>query len=543
MDLPAAVVIPTRGRPSYLDVALASIAPQAAAAGAEVVVVDDSAGLPANAAVAAAHGARYMALGAARGLNIARNAGVRASSGSLVVFVDDDVEVRPGWLGALLGAAAADPSAEAFTGPVHVRFDGRRLRMCGREGPPITFLDLGPDDRDTDRAWGVNLAIRRSAFARVGSFDERRSGGGDEEEWERRLLAAGGRIRYVAAAGLDHRRAGPDTRLRALMRAAYRRGAEVRRFDAEDGSAPSLAGELRVFVGCVWHAARRRCENGLVLAAHSLGRLSAVRSRPLPSDDFLSGESGTVGGRRDVLRVAGDLALDVPLLLAAAPRPAAPAPTRRVLVASVVRERNAGQFARAAAELRRGSSELTFATRAPGGEGKFANLNLLLAAHRMDDFDWLLVLDDDVVLPHGFLDRFLGLCERYGLQLAQPAHRLRSHAAWRLTRRRAWSLARETAFVEIGPVTALHRSVFAVLLPFPELRMGWGLDAHWAALARQHGWRLGIVDATPIAHRQEAVASAYSREDALREAREFLAERPYLPAAESQRTLAVHRRR
>jgi hypothetical protein len=157
-------------------------------------------------------------------------------------------------------------------------------------------------------------------------------------------------------------------------------------------------------------------------------------------------------------------------------------------------------------------------------------------------YDWLLVLDDDVELPRGFLDRFLGLAERFDLRLAQPAHRLRSHAAWRLTRRRPGSLVRETRFVEIGPVTAIHRDAFAVLLPFPALRMGWGLDAHWAALAVAHGWRLGVVDATPIGHRARPAGDAYAREQAIAEARAFLAGHPYLPAAESQRTLAVHRR-
>ena len=37
----AAVVIPTQRRAPYLEVALASIAPQARAAGAELIVVDD----------------------------------------------------------------------------------------------------------------------------------------------------------------------------------------------------------------------------------------------------------------------------------------------------------------------------------------------------------------------------------------------------------------------------------------------------------------------------------------------------------------------
>ena len=147
-----------------------------------------------------------------------------------------------------------------------------------------------------------------------------------------------------------------------------------------------------------------------------------------------------------------------------------------------------------------------------------------------------------MTLPRGFLDRFLFLCERFSLQLAQPAHRLSSHAAWPQTRRRASAVVREVSFVEIGPVTAFARATFPLLLPFPELRMGWGLDAHWAALARGRGWRCGVTDAVSIRHRAAPAAEAYSREAAIAEARAFLADRPYLSAAEAQRTLTTHRR-
>ena len=71
--------------------------------------------------------------------------------------------------------------------------------------------------------------------------------------------------------------------------------------------------------------------------------------------------------------------------------------------------------------------------------------------------------------------------------------------------------------------------------------MGWGLDAHWAAVAREHGWPIGIVDATPVGHtlapgRRRATA----REAAIAEARAFLADRPYVRRDEV-RTVQVHR--
>ena len=101
---------------------------------------------------------------------------------------------------------------------------------------------------------------------------------------------------------------------------------------------------------------------------------------------------------------------------------------------------------------------------------------------------------------------------------------------------------RETPWVEIGPVVALRADTWTELLPFPSLRMGWGLDAHWAALARRHGWRMGIVDATPISHLVRPIATGYGAQAAVEEARAFLADHPYLPREESQRTLAVHDR-
>jgi len=212
MGLTIAIIVPTRGRAEYLDVALGSIAPQATALGAEVVVVDDGPDSRTH-AVADRHGARYLAHDAPRGLNVARNTGIRATAADLLVYVDDDVEVWPGWLQALTGAAiACDGDVGVFTGPIRPRFEGHQLRACGREGPPITFFDAGPVDADVERAWGANMALRRSAIERVGRFDTSLVNGGDEEEWQARWRAAGGRIRYVAAAGVDHRRASSPAR-------------------------------------------------------------------------------------------------------------------------------------------------------------------------------------------------------------------------------------------------------------------------------------------------------------------------------------------
>ncbi len=268
----ATVVVPTRERPRYLEVALAGVVPQARAAGAEVIVVNDG-GDPATDRVARRHGARVISPPPPGGLNAARNLGVDLARSDLVLLIDDDVRVPEGWLEAMLAGAAHAPDVDVFGGPITAWLEGGGPRSCGREKPPITTLDLGAADRDVPLVWGANMALRPRAFDRAGRFDETWHGPGDEEDWERRYTAAGGTVRYLAAAGLEHRRTRADATLAALSRAAYRQGRASRRYDVHKGAAPSPAGEARTLIGCLWHVVRRRCLRGIVLAAHSGGRL------------------------------------------------------------------------------------------------------------------------------------------------------------------------------------------------------------------------------------------------------------------------------
>jgi hypothetical protein len=303
--------------------------------------------------------------------------------------------------------------------------------------------------------------------------------------------------------------------------------------------------------------------------------------------DLFSGDAGDVTHPwRRVKRSLGEVAfsaIDLAVLLRPrVDRLARTQPARRVLVASVYRP--GSLLAEALPRLGSDRHDVAFAmgavvaaepslaehTVAEGlGGGKFENLNRVLAAAPAGSaadasaadargaasssgadaatpmglaFDWILAVDDDLLLPPRFLDRFIALCERFALDLAQPAQTLRSHSAWRVTRRRPASLVRETRFVEIGPLTAFGRRAAAELLPFPELRYGWGLDLHWAALGGERGWRLGVVDATPVRHESATVGSAYPRDGAEAEAADFLASRPHLPASRAGEVLAVHRR-
>jgi GT2 family glycosyltransferase len=267
----ASILIPTLAAPDYLEVTLASVAPQARAAGAEVIVISDGPD-PATSELAERHRVRLVTLPEQQGLNAGRNAGIRAAGSDLIVLIDQDVDAPSGWLQALIDGAGANPDCEVFGGPIRARLEGGP-RGCGREPAPITTLDAGPQDRDVPLVWGANMAIRRSAFERLGPFDEVLHGRGNEEDWEFRYIATGGRIRYLARAGLDHRRAAPDARLRVLARHAYGQGREARRHDVRTGAPRALGTELRTLAGCAWHTVRRRCGYGIVMGARTAGSL------------------------------------------------------------------------------------------------------------------------------------------------------------------------------------------------------------------------------------------------------------------------------
>jgi hypothetical protein len=214
-----------------------------------------------------------------------------------------------------------------------------------------------------------------------------------------------------------------------------RRGRPSRRFDVVKGTAPPLARELRVLAGCALHGPRLRvherpgADRALArAAARGAGGARAGAARP----DFLSGASGTVGGsaRRAAARRAtrGSTSREAPASRAAAPRraPRAAAPAR----AGAGHRAPGLDHGAARAELRAAGTTSTVVTAPPGTRGKFENLNALLPRSTVGGHDWLLVVDDDVALPRGFLDASCAPPSARA-RLAQPAHRLHSHAAGR----------------------------------------------------------------------------------------------------------------
>lgn len=214
-------------------------------------------------------------------------------------------------------------------------------------------------------------------------------------------------------------------------------------------------------------------------------------------------------------------------------------PRRRVLVVGIYRD--AEPIDRAVEELSAGhhfvvtrlgsmaepKGELAQSTvRSHLTAGKFQNINELLLDPSA--FDWLVLIDDDVALPSHFLDRAVALCERLDVALAQPAQTRQSNANWRITKRQLFTVARETEFVEIGPVTLVRSDAAELLTPFPKnLRYGWGLDFHWAYVMKSNGLRMAILDSLAVVHASRKVASTYSWDVAQEEGQKYLASVPH----------------
>jgi hypothetical protein len=172
------------------------------------------------------------ALGASR----ARNAGVAAASGDLLLFTDDDVELDAGWMTAYCAASDAWPDAWYFAGAIRPRFAQEvphwlRTHQRALRGM-LSLQDLGPESRPLrhdEFPWGPNMAVRHKAFAHA-SFDANigRIGlgqtRGSEESLFQPLRDRGLGGMWIPAAIAYHHIPGSHATLRYFLRYYYGSG-------------------------------------------------------------------------------------------------------------------------------------------------------------------------------------------------------------------------------------------------------------------------------------------------------------------------------
>jgi hypothetical protein len=172
----------------------------------------------------------------------------------------------------MVDAAYRHPDVECFGGRLLLRLEGPAPRTCEAESLGAT-LDLGEDEQTVARVKGSNMAIRRSAFERIGLFNPALVWRGDEDNWLHRLHDEGGRALYVPDGLVWHRRLPSDLKLWPLLKTRFGWGVGQVQFKRETGVPFRPRAELRALRAALAHAYRDRCTGGLLQAAIKVGAL------------------------------------------------------------------------------------------------------------------------------------------------------------------------------------------------------------------------------------------------------------------------------
>ena len=238
------VIVATFDRPSALARCLESLLIQQTTRPVEIIVVDNHPQSGLTAAVAGRFpGVRWLEE-PVEGLSTARNCGIQAAAGTVIVTTDDDVIAHADWLESLTAPLFEQDGGLAAT-------TGRCLAWKVETQAEVLIEAYGGFQRgdrpeEFDRNWmnrwricfpqlwrigsTANAAFLRSVLSNpaVGLFETRLGSGTPAGAWEDlycfyRILRAGYRIRYVPEAHVLHaHREGLPELARQLC--AYRRG-------------------------------------------------------------------------------------------------------------------------------------------------------------------------------------------------------------------------------------------------------------------------------------------------------------------------------
>ena len=192
----ASIIVPTRGAPTLAQCLAALDAHTGVPF--ELVLVDDAAPRPIDGA-RVRHRSR-------RGFVASANAGARLASTDALVFLNDDAIVTPGWLRALLDAAAlprvglvapaSNDTGDAATMPArYADLPGLLAHAAAARGAP----------RDVEKLSLMCALVDRRAFEAVGGLDEGYGLGlFEDDELCMALRAIGRRVVLVPSAFVHH---------------------------------------------------------------------------------------------------------------------------------------------------------------------------------------------------------------------------------------------------------------------------------------------------------------------------------------------------
>jgi GT2 family glycosyltransferase len=238
------IVIVSYNTRSDLEACLNSLAAHPPTLICEVVVVDNaSTDGSAELVQARSPAVRLIRQSSNVGFAAANNAGIRQTTGALILLLNSDTIVPPGAIDALVGRLRATPTAAA-AGPKLVDARGKAelsfgpmisplaeawqksmMALHARGVPPVSGWVERTTNREQFVDWvsGAALVVYRRDAEAVGLLDERFFLYTEDVDFCASLRARGRRILFTPSARITHLRGRSRATAPAVMNAAYRR--------------------------------------------------------------------------------------------------------------------------------------------------------------------------------------------------------------------------------------------------------------------------------------------------------------------------------
>ena len=258
---PATVIICayTTGRTRIMRAAIVAVRDQLLDGDELLIVIDHNQELLENARALLVGGSdgvaeRIIANENHRGLSGARNTGIAAAHGTLMVFLDDDAVPRPGWL-ARLTEPFADTGVIGTGGVAAPAWEHARPNWLPDEFLWVvgcSYRGLPQLPQEIRNPIGANMAFRRSVILHTGGFTDgigrvgRVPLGCEETEFSiRAARVTGGRIVQQPAAQVDHQVTADRMSVRYFVRRCWAEGISKAFVSRLTGSDAALASERR----------------------------------------------------------------------------------------------------------------------------------------------------------------------------------------------------------------------------------------------------------------------------------------------------------